>query len=89
MITIIGLLAASLTTFSFIPQVIHTLRTNDTRGISLGMYSAFVMGIALWLVYGLAIGDLPIIAANCVTLILAGTIFILKLRNFKKDRISR
>ncbi|MGB3183282.1 MAG: SemiSWEET transporter [Cyclobacteriaceae bacterium] len=88
MTTLIGLLAATLTTFSFVPQVIHTLRTKDTRGISLGMYSAFVAGIALWLIYGLIINDLPIIAANCVTIILAGIILALKLKNLKKDRTN-
>jgi MtN3 and saliva related transmembrane protein len=81
MITAIGLLAALLTTAAFLPQVLHTLATRDTRGISLRMYVIFTAGVALWLVYGLLTGDLPLIAANAVTLILAGAILILKLRH--------
>ncbi|MGE0809724.1 MAG: SemiSWEET transporter [Immundisolibacter sp.] len=81
MITALGLLAALLTTAAFLPQVLHTLATRDTRGISLRMYVIFTAGVALWLVYGLLTGDLPLIAANAVTLVLAGAILILKLRH--------
>jgi len=81
MITALGLLAALLTTAAFLPQVLHTLATRDTRGISLRMYVIFTAGVALWLVYGLLTRDLPLIAANAVTLILAGAILILKLRH--------
>lgn len=81
MITALGLLAALLTTAAFLPQVLHTLATRDTRGISLRMYVIFTAGVALWLVYGLLAGDLPLIAANAVTLILACAILILKLRH--------
>lgn len=81
MITALGLLAAVLTTVAFLPQVLHTLATRDTRGISLRMYVIFTAGVALWLVYGLLTGDVPLIAANAVTLILAGAILILKLRH--------
>ena len=56
-----------------------TLRTRDTRGISLAMYSAFTAGVALWLLYGLALGQWPIIVANAVTLALAATILLTKL----------
>ena len=81
MITTLGLLAALLTTVAFLPQVLHTLATRDTRGISLRMYAIFTAGVALWLVYGLLTGDLPLVAANAVTLVLAGAILILKLRH--------
>jgi MtN3 and saliva related transmembrane protein len=80
-ITALGLLAALLTTAAFLPQVLHTLATRDTRGISLRMYVIFTAGVVLWLVYGLLTRDLPLIAANAVTLILAGAILILKLRH--------
>jgi MtN3 and saliva related transmembrane protein len=80
MITLIGLAAACATTFAFVPQVAHTLRTRDTRGISLGMYGVFTAGVALWLVYGLALRDLPLIAANGATLVLAGAVLACKLR---------
>ena len=81
MITALGLLAALLTTAAFLPQVLHTLATRDTRGISLRMYVIFTAGVALWLIYGLLTRDLPLIAANAVTLVLAGAILILKLRH--------
>ncbi|MBN8095904.1 SemiSWEET family transporter, partial [Vibrio vulnificus] len=55
-----------------------TFRTRDVSGISLGMYSVFTLGIALWLAYGIAIGDGPIIVANLVTLTLAGSILAMK-----------
>ncbi len=76
---LIGYLAAALTTCSFVPQALHTFRTRDVSGISLGMYSAFTVGIALWLVYGLALGAWPIVVANAITLVLAGTILGMKL----------
>nr|ART37188.1 D206 [uncultured bacterium] len=81
MTTAIGLLAALLTTAAFLPQVLHTLATRDTRGISLRMYAIFVAGVLLWLIYGLLMHDLPLILANAVTLLLAGAILILKLRH--------
>lgn len=77
---LIGLAAATLTTLSFLPQVYRSLRTHDTRGISLGMYAIFTVGIALWLVYGLLIHDLPVMLANGVTLVLAVIVLVLKLR---------
>ena len=76
---LLGYVAATLTTAAFVPQVLHTLRTRDVRGISLGMYSAFTLGIALWLIYGLRIGAWPIVVANVVTLVLAGTILTMKI----------
>ena len=75
----IGYLAATLTTCSFVPQVLHTLRSRDTSGISLGMYSVFTAGIALWLAYGLLIMAWPVIIANIITLALAGWILAMKL----------
>ena len=75
-----GYLAAILTTASFVPQVLRTLRTRDTRAISLGMYSLFSAGVALWLIYGLLIGAWPIILANVVTLGLTLTVLWHKLR---------
>ena len=77
---LIGSLAALLTTVSFIPQAWHTWRTRDVSGISLAMYSAFTLGVALWLVYGWLLGAWPIIIANAVTLSLALGILGMKLR---------
>ena len=75
-----GYVAAFLTTSSFVPQAWLTFRTRDVSGISLGMYSAFTTGIALWLVYGIVIGAWPIIIANTITLALAFAILVMKLR---------
>ena len=72
----LGYLAATLTTGAFVPQALHTFRSNDLSGISLGMYSAFTLGVALWLLYGLALGEWPIIVANLITLALAFTILV-------------
>ena len=77
---LIGTLAAVLTTISFLPQALHTFRTKDGRGISLGMYSAFTLGVALWLVYGLLLGAWPVVIANVITLALAAAILVMKLR---------
>jgi MtN3 and saliva related transmembrane protein len=75
----IGYAAAALTTGSFVPQAVLTLRTRDTRGISLAMYGAFTLGVALWLLYGLSLGEWPIVVANAITLGLAATILVTKL----------
>lgn len=76
----VGSVAAVLTTVSFLPQVWLTYRTRDVSGISLGMYTVFTTGIALWLVYGLALGAMPVIAANAITLVLALAILLMKWR---------
>ena len=85
-IAALGYVAASLTTLSFIPQAIKTLRTGDTRGISLRMYALFTAGIALWGVYGLLTGDGPLIVANAITLVAAGLILDRKWRAFWRSR---
>lgn len=77
---LIGYMAATLTTLSFVPQAMHSFRTKDVSGVSLGMYSIFTLGIALWLVYGLMIGAWPIVIANIITLALASLILFMKLR---------
>jgi MtN3 and saliva related transmembrane protein len=77
---LIGYCAAFLTTCSFAPQAWLTFRTRDVRGISLGMYSVFAAGVALWLAYGLLLGAWPIVAANAITLALALAILAMKLR---------
>jgi MtN3 and saliva related transmembrane protein len=82
----IGAVAAMLTTGSFIPQVWLTFRTRDVSGISLGMYSCFTLGVALWLLYGLSIGSLPVTVANVVTLSLASAILGMKLYHGRKRR---
>ncbi|MGF1612832.1 MAG: SemiSWEET transporter [Gammaproteobacteria bacterium] len=80
-ITLTGVIAAILTTVSFVPQVVRTLRTQDTRAISLWMYVLFTIGVFLWLVYGAVLGLLPVIVANGATLVLALAVLVLKIRN--------
>lgn len=76
---ILGYCAAALTTGSFVPQAVLTLRTRNVSGISLSMYSAFTGGVALWLAYGVALREWPIVVANAVTLLLAATILTVKI----------
>ena len=75
----IGYAAALLTTCSFIPQALLTLRSKDVSGISAAMYAALTLGVAGWLAYGWLLGQWPIIVANTVTLVLAATILYVKL----------
>ena len=77
---LIGYCAAALTTASFVPQAWHTFKTRDVRGISLGMYGTFTVGVACWLAYGVLLGAWPIVIANCITLALASAILVMKLR---------
>jgi MtN3 and saliva related transmembrane protein len=84
----LGYVAAALTTGSFVPQAVLTLRTRDVSGISLSMYTAFTAGVALWLLYGLQLGDWPIVAANAVTLGLALVILVTKIRVDGVDRAN-
>ena len=76
----IGYLAGTLVTLAFIPQVLKTLKEGNTDGISLGMYVLYCGGVFLWLIYGLVESAWPIILSNFVTLILAGSVLILKIR---------
>ena len=78
--TIIGLLAAIATTSSFLPQALKTIRTKNTFGISLGMYSIFSFGTLLWFIYGIMDSDWPIIIANGITLIFACVILAYKIK---------
>lgn len=79
-IEIVGYLAAFLTTAAFFPQTYKTIRTRDTRSISLAMYVMFTLGIAIWLAYGLLIESWPLIFSNCLTFVMAATILVLKLK---------
>jgi MtN3 and saliva related transmembrane protein len=80
----IGYIAAICTTLSFLPQVIHLFKTQNTTGISLGMYVTFVFGVGMWLVYGFLLRDLPLILANTVTFLLSATILTMKVRDVLK-----
>ena len=82
----IGYIAALLTTISFIPQAIMTIRTHDTEGISVSMYVIFVTGVFFWFVYGVIQKDFAIIAANFLTFVLALPILVIAARNELKRR---
>ena len=77
---IIGAIAACLTTFSFVPQVVKVIKTKDTSGISLLMYLMSCLGIFLWMVHGLMIKDSALFYANLVTFILALIILVYKIK---------
>jgi len=76
----IGFIAAFLTTTAFIPQAYQVIKTKDTSSISLTMYVMTVCGIFLWMTHGIIIHDWPLIIANFITFMLAGTVLILKLK---------
>ena len=79
LLDLVGTLAACLTTASFLPQAWLSFKTRDVSGVSLGMYSVFTVGVALWLVYGLLLRAWPIVIANAITLVLALAILTMKL----------
>lgn len=80
LINIVGLLAATLTTISFLPQVIKIVKTKHTKDISLLMYIIFTAGVLLWLFYGILLKEPPIIIGNGITLILVMIVLIFKIR---------
>lgn len=81
LVTVLGMIAGLLTTVAFLPQVMRTWRTRSTADISLVMFLIYVIGIILWLIYGLMLNDLPLITSNAVTLLFSGTILGLKLKH--------
>lgn len=77
---IIGTIGATLTTFSFVPQVMQIWRSKSARDISLPMYSCFTIGLVCWLAYGVMIASAIIVVTNIITLLLASSVIIMKLR---------
>ena len=80
LIDIVGATGAALTTLCWLPQAMKILRDKETRALSLPATAVFTLGVALWLVYGLAIGDWPLIGSNALTLLLMTPILAMKLR---------
>src|SRR5947208_1234002 len=80
MANLVGIVAGTLTTIAFIPQVLKTWRSRKADDVSLVMLLMFTTGVALWEVYGLIVGAAPVIAANAVTIVLAIVMVVLKLR---------
>ncbi|KUL95485.1 hypothetical protein DK26_10120 [Bosea sp. WAO] len=81
LIETLGFAAATLTTLCWLPQAVQTIRTRDTRAISLWTQAMFASGIVLWLVYGLLIASWPLIGANAISLCLVSVILAMKLRH--------
>jgi MtN3 and saliva related transmembrane protein len=77
----IGYIAALLTTAAYIPQSIKVFREKNTASLSLGMYIMITSGIACWLIYGIMVESPSLILANGITLVLAGSILYMKIRN--------
>ena len=78
--TLLGFAAGFLTTVAFIPQVLKIWRAKTARDVSLHTFAAFTLGVALWLAYGIAKGEPPIIVWNAITLALAGAILAMKVK---------
>lgn len=76
----VGLAAGTLTTLSFLPQVIRVFKTRTAKDISLGMYLIFCTGVCLWLAYGLLIDSWSILIANSMTIVLSGIVLVMKIR---------
>jgi MtN3 and saliva related transmembrane protein len=79
-INVLGLIAGTLTTIAFLPQLLKTWKSKSAQDVSLVMMITFSVGIFLWIIYGFAIGAMPIIVCNAVTLVLALMILVLKIR---------
>lgn len=79
-ITILGLLAAALTTVSLFPQLIRVVKTKSTKDISTSMFAFFCIGVFLWFVYGLLTNHTPIILANFFACIQAIVILAYKIK---------
>jgi MtN3 and saliva related transmembrane protein len=76
---ILGLIAGALTSTGFVPQLLKAVKTKSTKDISLPMLIILLAGVTLWLIYGFIKQDIPLIAANTVTIVTVGCIFIFKL----------
>lgn len=87
--TLIGSLAGILTTIAFVPQVIKTHRSQSAHDISLLMFLLFCSGVLFWLIYGILLQAMPIIIANAITLALAASILIMKIRDLRSARRRR
>ena len=85
--TTIGLVAGTLTSIAAIPQVIKTLQTRHVRDISVWQPLLLSFGVALWMIYGILIGDVPLILANITPLICNAILTGMKLRYGKEERL--
>ena len=86
---IIGIIAATLTTIAFFPQVIQIIKSKDTKSISLTMYILFVTGVLLWVLYGFYLNDLPIIIANSIVAVASTIILCYKIKEIRSNLKSK
>jgi MtN3 and saliva related transmembrane protein len=85
-ISVLGFVAAALTSLSYIPQVQKALPKDSTGDLSLKMLVALFAGLALWIVYGLMVEDIVIVIANCVGGALVGVVLGCKVRDIMARR---
>jgi MtN3 and saliva related transmembrane protein len=88
-ITWIGYTAGTLTTLAFLPQVLHVWKTKRADDLHIGTLVSFTVGVALWVVYGIAARQMPVVLANVVTLALQCTILYLKVRYSRAQKATR
>jgi MtN3 and saliva related transmembrane protein len=86
LVTILGLAAGALTTMAFLPQMVQTWRTKSAKDVSYSMLITFIIGLFLWLVYGIILGAVPIILANALTLFFNLIILWLKIKYRSSSR---
>lgn len=86
-INLLGLFAGTCTTIAFVPQVWQVWKTRSAKDISIGMYSLFMLGVSLWLAYGLVVEAMPVVISNLITLALAGAVLVMKL--FFESRLKQ
>jgi MtN3 and saliva related transmembrane protein len=77
-VDIVGYLASCVSVVSFLPQIVHSWKTKNTKDISLGMFCGFFIGFFLWLTYGVLINSLPIMLTNVINIGLVASILFLK-----------
>lgn len=82
----VGFFAAFFTTFAFVPQTIKTLRTKNTEGISLLMYTMFIIGVISWIFYGYLKSDFAVLTANIITFVLAFPVLIMVISDKKRNK---
>lgn len=85
--TVIGIIAAILTTSAFLPQVIKTVKTKKTEDLSLVTFLMILAGTILWFVYGYSLGDKPLMFANGITAALTAVILTIKIRSMRGDEM--
>ncbi|WP_243371509.1 SemiSWEET transporter [Geotalea sp. SG265] len=87
-VTYLGLMAGAITTAAAVPQVVRTYRTRQARDISIWQPVLLNVGMSMWLIYGLIIGDTPLIAANAFSIVCYSLLIIMKIV-YKEDDKSK